>query len=242
VRKHFHAVRLSVSGQSFPPAGNEPMLIVLNHSSWWDPMIGVVLSRGFTDRDHFAVIDAGAVGRYAFFRRLGFIGIDPTPFRGAAEFLRLGESILSQANRVLWVTAQGRFADVRERPLALQSGVGHLAARLTRGVVVPLAIEYAFWNERTPEALVRFGNSLDIDSRLGWSGKKWLDLIEGEVTKNLDALNREAIARDPGLFLNLLDGHAGVGGPYDWWRRLKAWATGVRFDASHEAAMRRSSR
>src|SRR5215212_4919493 len=59
VRKHFHAVRLSKSGAAFPTT-DEPLLVVLNHPSWWDPMIGIVLSRAFPDADQFAAIDAEA--------------------------------------------------------------------------------------------------------------------------------------------------------------------------------------
>jgi 1-acyl-sn-glycerol-3-phosphate acyltransferase len=155
VRKHFHAVQLSKSGHAFPPTADEPLLIVLNHPAWWDPMICVVLSYLMAERDQFAAIDAEAVKRYAFFKKMGFVPVDTKSLRGAAEFVRTGATILAQPNRVYWVTAQGRFADVRERPLAINSGVGYLASRLAAGAVLPLALEYAFWTERTPEALVR---------------------------------------------------------------------------------------
>ncbi len=238
VRKHFHVLRLSKSGQPFPPAGDTPLLIVLNHPSWWDPMICLVLSRLMAEREHFGPIDAEAVKRYGFFKKLGFVGVDTKTLRGATEFIRTGTTILSQPNRVYWVTAQGRFTDVRERPLAIQAGVGHLAARLHRGIVLPLAFEYTFWTERTPEALVRVGEPLSIMEHPGLSGKAWTALIETAMTENLDALNSEAMTRDPGKFSTLLSGKSGVGGPYDWWRRLKAWVRGERFDPSHEAAMR----
>jgi 1-acyl-sn-glycerol-3-phosphate acyltransferase len=238
VRKHFHAVRLSATGSPFPPPGDEPLLVVLNHPSWWDPMICIVLSSLMKDRDQFAAIDAEAVKRYAFFKKLGFVGVNTKSLRGAAEFLRTGETILSEPNRAYWVTAQGRFTDVRERPLGLQVGVGHLAARLTRGVVVPVALEYTFWTERTPEALVRVGEPLRVADHVGLSGKEWLALIGGALTQNLDVLNVEAMSRDPSRFTALLSGKVGVGGPYDWWRRVKAWVRGEKFDASHDAATR----
>src|SRR5262249_37561366 len=158
-----------------------------------------------------------------FFKKLGFVGVDTKTLRGAAEFLRTGTAILSQPSRVYWVTAQGRFTDVRERPLAIQAGVGHLAARLERGIVLPLALEYTFWTERTPEALVRVGEPLSVAEHPGLSGKEWAALIETAMTQNLDALNAEAMTRDPAKFTALLAGKSGVGGPYDWWRRLKAW-------------------
>jgi 1-acyl-sn-glycerol-3-phosphate acyltransferase len=238
VRKHFHAVRLSNSGHPFPPPADEPLLIVLNHPSWWDPMICVVLSRLIAERDQFAAIDAEAVKRYAFFKRIGFIPVDTKSLRGAAKFIRTGATILSQPNRAYWVTAQGRFTDVRERPLAINSGVGHLASRLSAGAVLPLALEYSFWTERTPEALVRVGEPIRVADHPGLSGKEWTARIEDAMTRNLDVLNAEAISRDPAKFTEILAGKSGVGGPYDWWRRFKAMIRGEKFDPSHGAATR----
>jgi 1-acyl-sn-glycerol-3-phosphate acyltransferase len=235
VRKHVHAVRLSKSGRAFPPnpPGTEPLLIVLNHPAWWDPMICMILSRVIADRDQFAAIDAGALEQYPAFRKMGFIPVDTGTLRGAAEFVRTGTTILSRPGRAYWVTAQGRFTDARERPLAISAGVGHLASRLSSGVVVPLAIEYAFWTERTPEALVRIGEPLLVAEHPGRSGKEWAALIEAAMTANLDSLNSETVARDPARFTSLLEGKVGVGGPYDWWRRLWAWVRGKKFEPAH---------
>src|SRR5262245_15036869 len=208
VRRHFHAVRLSKSGSVFPPASREPLLVVLNHPSWWDPMICIVLSSLMRERDQFAAIDAVAVKRYGFFKRLGFVGVDTASLRGAAEFLRIGRAILSESRRAFWVTAQGRFTDVRERPLDLKAGVGHLAARLDRGLVLPVTLEYCFWTERTPEALVRYGEPLRIADHPGLHGKEWKALIEDALTATLDGLNAEAISRDPEKFTTLIAGRS----------------------------------
>lgn len=235
VRKHFHAVRLSNSGAALP-TGDEPLLVALNHPSWWDPLIGIVLSDLFGTREHFAAIDAIAVERYRFFTKLGFVGVDTRSLRGAAEFLRVGSAILSRPRHVYWVTAQGRFTDVRERPLALQSGVGHLASRMATGAVLPVALEYTFWTERTPEALVRIGEPLRPVDHPGLDGKGWTALVEDALTRNLDTLSAEAAKRDPAAFTDLLAGKTGVGGVYDSWRRLKSWVRGRKFDPSHDAA------
>ncbi len=232
VRRHFHAVRLSNSGASFP-ASDEPILVVLNHPSWWDPMIGIVLSGQMPGRDHFAAIDAVAVEKYRFFKKLGFVGVDTKSLRGAAQFLHDGVAILSQPQRAFWVTAQGRFTDVRERPLKLQAGTGHLAARLQRGFVLPVALEYAFWTESTPEAFIRIGTALPVLDPPGQRGKEWSARIEEALKHNLDTLSAEVIQRDPNAFTNLLSGRTGIGGCYDQWRRLKSWLRGRRFDPSH---------
>lgn len=236
VRRHFHAVRISKTSHPLPP-GDEPIIAVLNHPSWWDPMLAMSLVPLFPGYKHFAAIDAVAVAKYRFFERIGFVGVDTNSLRGAVQFLRAGEAILSHSNTIFWVTAQGRFTDVRERPLALRSGVGHLAARLERGWVLPITLEYTFWTERTPEALVRFGEPLDISNHLASPGRKpgeaWTNAIEDALTQSLDVLNREAMTRDPERFTTHISGKSGVGGVYDLWRRGVAWARGRRFDPSH---------
>ncbi len=236
LRKNFHAVRLAKTSAEIPD-GDGPLLLVLNHPSWWDALLPIALLDRFPpDFEHFAAIDARALQKYRIFTRLGFFGVDTQSLRGAAEFLRVGEAILSHPRRAVWVTAQGRFTDARVRPLALQSGVGHLAARLETGTVLPIAIEYTFWTERTPEALIRIGEPLPILAGRGMSGREWTARIESNLTDALDSLAGDAMSRDPSRFTTLIGGTAGVGGIYDRWRKFRAWIRREKFDPSHGGA------
>ncbi len=232
LRKHFHAVRLSLRSADRPTDG-EPLLIVMNHPSWWDPMLGALLLDLFPTHDHYAAIDAEMIEKYGIFKKLGFFGIDTNSLRGAAQFLKTGTAILSAPGRAVWVTAQGEFADVRRRPLGLKPGVGHLAARMSRGWVLPVALEYCFWNERAPEALVRVGDALPIAPA---PAKQWNDRIEAALSRTLDGLNADAVSRDPARFRVLLGGKTGTGGLYDFFRRLGSWMRFKRFDPTHDAA------
>ncbi len=230
VRKRFHAVRVSKSGGSLP-TDSAPILFAMNHPSWWDPMIGAVIVELFPSVAHYIAIDAAMLKKYKGFDKLGFFGVDTGSLRGAVEFLKMGELILSENNRSVWITAQGEFADVRRRPLELKSGVGHLAARLKRGWIIPVAFEYAFWNESQPEALVRFGVPLNMEET--GTGKEWTARVEHALTETLDVLNRETQARDPAKFDTLLGGPVGVGGAYDFFRRIGSWFSGKKFEATH---------
>jgi 1-acyl-sn-glycerol-3-phosphate acyltransferase len=204
----------------------------MNHPSWWDPLIAYAMSRLFPRHRHFGVMDAEALKKYAILRKAGMLGVELDSVRGAAQLLRQGRAILSQPGNALWVTAQGEFADVRRRPLALRAGVGHLAARLRDGWVVPIGMEVTFWNERTPELLTRVGDALPFPNQ-PTTTKLMLEAIEDRLTRTLDALAIDAQTRDPNRFRTLVAGRTGVGGIYDWWRRAKALVRGQRFDASH---------
>ena len=68
--------------------------------------------------------------------------------------------MLARDGGVLLINAEGRFRDVRCRPLAVAPGLVHLAKRIRNARFVPLAIEVAFWDERRPNLLLRFGESI----------------------------------------------------------------------------------
>jgi hypothetical protein len=149
--------------------------------------------------------------------------------------LKTSLAALAQPGAMLWLTAQGQFTDVRQRPARLRGGVGHLLHRLPHGHIVPLAVEYPFWNERTPEALLRFGPPLAVSGRER-SPADWTQAVEHALEATQDALAREAVERDPARFDALIEGKAGVGGVYDLWRRLAAALRGRRFRPEHEQA------
>lgn len=230
--KRLHAVRMAREG-SIPVIPPGPLVVVLNHPSWWDPLIGFVIADLIPDREHYAPIDSHALTKYRFFERLGFFGVEPRSIRGTRAFLRISESIFAR-NRpesAIWITAQGTFVDPRARPVTIRPGVSRLAARLNRGTILPLAIELTFWEERSPEALARFGKPIAIVP--GISADEYQHTIEAELEAALDSLARDSISRDPARFKTLLKGRSGVGGIYDIWRRLKAWIALERFHPEH---------
>jgi 1-acyl-sn-glycerol-3-phosphate acyltransferase len=237
--KHLHALRVSRTGPLPSLPEGTAVIVVVNHPSWWDPLVAVVMWDRFPGRRHFAPMDAAALARYRFFGRLGFFGIEPDSVAGATTLLRTGRAILTQPDTMMWITAQGKFTDPRLRPPGLKPGVGLLVRSLERVVVFPLALEYPFWQERTAEALIRFGEPLVVGDGRERSAREWTAIIETRLEAAQDALAAEAVARDEALFDVVIRGKAGVGGVYDWWRRLKAWAGGQRFEAEHGTVRRR---
>ncbi len=231
--RHFRAVRVSDAFQ-VKALGDGPLIVYANHSSWWDPMVLVLLATKYlSSRHHYAPMDASALERYGILKHIGVFGVEMKTARGAAQFLRTGLSVLQQGN-VLWVTPQGRFADARERPLVFKPGLAALASRVKGGcTVLPLAIEYTFWDERLPETLLHFGEPLRFEGEPA-------EHIEASLARALEttmaALAVKSIARDPAAFTMLQQGKVGTGGFYEAGQRLVARLRGRKFQAEHTAA------
>jgi 1-acyl-sn-glycerol-3-phosphate acyltransferase len=181
LRRNFHGVHL-LRTASVGQLEGWPLLVCLNHPSWWDPLLALYLSqRFFGARKQYAPIAAAGLAKYKFFERLGFFGIDPATRAGAAKFLLLGESVLRHSDGALWVTPQGHFKDVRERPVSIEPGVGHLAHRLARFAMLPISLEYSFWNERYPEAFACLGEPFFIDDGRARSPKEWTQIFSSAL-------------------------------------------------------------
>ena len=155
------------------------MIVVTNHPSWWDPLIFLSLTERMPSwRTHYGPIDVMGLAQYPFLERLGCFGVESGTTRGSLAFLRQSLQILAQPEATLWITAQGHFVDPRDRPVRLKPGIGHLASRLPEGTIVPLALEYPFWNDRCPEALVRFGSPIAISPSGGHTPSEWTARVE----------------------------------------------------------------
>ncbi len=234
--RSFSAVRVA-RGTIPPPFPGRPLVIYCNHPSWWDPALLLLVLPGLLQRRGFGPMDAAELQRYGLFKRMGVFGLEPGSKRSAAAFLRIAAAGLAQPATCLCITAEGSFTDPRLRPISLRPGIAHLARRHPEAVFLPLALEYSFWNESKPEALLRFGTPVQpAANKVGGSTRvnDWQQALEAGLTETLDQLAAASATREAGHFTRLFSGTAGVGGIYDTWRRTRALAAGRRFHARHE--------
>ncbi|CAN5518779.1 lysophospholipid acyltransferase family protein [soil metagenome] len=237
VRRHFHAVRILKSHPLPGDFAQLPVVVFLNHASWWDPLICLLLaSEFFPGRRSFAPIDASALERYRFLGKLGFFGVEMGSARGAAKLLQRAGATLESPRQMLWITPQGRFTDARVRPASFERGLAHLAGRTGPAVFLPLAIEYTFWEERTPEVLLAFGMPLFTQQHQNSCGSDdWAAALERTLEDAQDALAAAAQRREATEWQLLLRGAAGTTAVYDAWRRIRAGLRREKFQPEHSA-------
>jgi 1-acyl-sn-glycerol-3-phosphate acyltransferase len=232
IGRHFHALRLANPGRFPTTAG--PLVIFVNHASWWDPLSLLVMSRHLLPKSsHYGPMDEAALKHYGFLRKLGFFPVENGTRRGAAQFLRAAHQILSTPDSVLWITPEGRFTDIRTRPAIFRPGLSALVARLGECTLVPLAFEYTFWDERLPEILVSCGQPVVVTSGQQHSVAEWNDRLAAALAATQDELATLAKLRDPERFETILSGRVGISGIYEGWKRFVALLTGRVYEGSH---------
>ena len=224
-RKRFHSVRLV--RETMPvlhevSRDDRPLIVAMNHSSWWDPLVPLLLhSEYFADRSPLAPMDRAQLEKFGFFRRLGIFGVDPDdPASLEAMGAYVLEHLRSAERPVFFVTPQGRFADVRT-PIRLRPGVAAIASAAVREGLSPnvicLAIEYGFWIDQKPEVFLRVEACPGThDSTTGWQRA-----ITGAMQRNAEALAGAVMARDPDAFVSISGGASRVHPLYDLILRLR---------------------
>ncbi len=226
VRRNFNAMRLARGGErAFTDldAHAGPTILLLNHQSWWDPILTIALVDRFTPtRQVYAPMDRAMVEQFAFVRKLGLFGVDldqPDAFKAMVQYA--AHLAATSPHPSFWITPQGQFADVRA-PLEMRPGAAAIASRLDgQGrppKVLCLAIELIFWEDRKPEVLL-LAKSCPAPERSTTS------LWQREMSATLQAAMHElcelAIAREPDAFDTILGrGASGVNPFYDALLRL----------------------
>jgi len=232
VPRHFHALRIA-HAERFPAAAH-PLIVCINHPSWWDPLAILMVSRFLApQRFAHAPMEAEALAHYGFFRRIGAFPVDNTSSRAAAHFIRQAKQVLARPESILWVTPEGRFTDIRQRPAMWKPGIAALTRQLDTCTVVPLAIEYTFWDERLPEILCAVGEPIVFDADRRETTEERAALLQPTMAELQDSLAARAAQRDPSLFTAIFSGDAGVSLSYDLWLRLKSLLSGRPYVAEH---------
>ncbi len=233
--RSFTALRIPPWGMPRTPEGRA-IVVYANHPGWWDGVMFMLLLRRFyPGRPAFMPMDAEALRKYGFMRRLGVFGVEQQSARGAVAFLQTAKLVLEGDRHMLWMNAPGRFSDVRERPVPISPGTVRLAELAPHALFVPLAFEYTHWTEKREEALAAFGTSIEGAVRAALDRNARAELLRDGLTTTMDRLGAEATSRDPARFVTVLEGGAGMGGLWGFWQYLKALLRGQRHQPHHDA-------
>lgn len=233
-RSKFHAVRVVPGGTSLLrdiDRDQAPVMILLNHCAWWDPLLCVVLgSQLCPSRSGFGPMDAKMLKKFGLFKKLGLFGVDPDdPLALKPMVAYCLERFERDAKPTLWATPQGAFADVRD-PIVLRPGMAAVAARTPGLRVVCVSVEYAFWLEQKPEAFLRI---VEVPApEVGHEGKattaRWHRALTDAMNANAAELARLVRGRDAAAFDTLSGGGESRTNPvYDLWRRVTGRGGGI---------------
>ncbi|MEZ4301680.1 MAG: lysophospholipid acyltransferase family protein [Polyangiaceae bacterium] len=162
IQKTFGRVLVRGVGLTRALAEKGPVLVVSNHTSWWDPLVILHASTHLLGTDGYAMMDAKNLRRLPFFGLVGAFGVDLDRPSDGAQVIRFAAKLLDRPGKLVWIFPQGAERPITEA-LSFREGAAHVARVARRAVTVPAAIRYEFAGEERPSLYLSFGAALPYE-------------------------------------------------------------------------------
>jgi 1-acyl-sn-glycerol-3-phosphate acyltransferase len=160
VHEHFGAVYVRGLAEIRSLAEERPLLLLANHTSWWDPLVAIHACNHLLGVDAYAMMDAANLVRLPFFAKVGAFGVDLASPADGAKVVRYSVRLLDQKQRAVWVFPQGTERPITE-PLRFRSGAAAIARVAKKAVSVPVGLRYEHASEERPHLYVSFGPPIE---------------------------------------------------------------------------------
>lgn len=192
-KRHFHRIQLLGTLPEVP--SHLPLLLLPNHSTWWDGFFVYLLNKQIFQRTTYLMMLEEQLSKYRFFAKIGAYSIEPKHRQGIVESLEYTVGLLNQGTPLISIFPQGQLLPWHTRPLDYKRGVEWILREYGKPVaVLPLAIRTEFLGEKRPEAFFLFGdvNSIDADTFHG------MDCLEKTESALLDDLALRILRQEEG--------------------------------------------
>lgn len=234
LQKNFR--KISFTKQTVLPAFEPgvPVIALSNHSSWWDAMLVLYLTRYVFKKPCYGVMAEEELRRYGIFRLVGLYGIERGSPRDAKLFLDYSEKLLQGTGNMVWLFPQGDIVSPDAHEMVFKSGFAHIVSRLKRAHILKMSACYDFWNESKPEITM---DILPLETVEGVQKASVIDAMTRRVAREMSerlATVRTIVRERKFDELNPLYVHdAGTHPVYDAYRAAKAALTGQKFRKAH---------
>jgi 1-acyl-sn-glycerol-3-phosphate acyltransferase len=177
---------------------DRPLLLVANHTSWWDGFLLRDVHTALRSRaPMYSVMTEAELQRLPLLRLLGAVPLrqaSATSLRRLLSGLRTATRERPDASVLFF--PQGRIWPAWRRPLAFHRGVEVVARALAPCYVLPVALHVESLHRSSPAAFVRVGRIIHVPEQTVTAGMLELAVAEQlDLTANLLAEHGESAAQ-----------------------------------------------
>lgn len=208
IAKSFASVRVyGLEALQETLANGDSVLVVSNHTAWWDPMVAIYLCRRVLRANAYAMMDAANLRRLPFFGLVGAFGVDLGDAKDGARAMRYAVKMLRRKTRIeartiVWVFAQGREVPVTVRPLGFRPGSGEIERLSGGATVASVALRYEMGAEPEPTLWI----SIQVAPANNECDAHELTTIhEARVTSELERIDRGITLGETESFVTLMN-------------------------------------
>ncbi len=137
-----------------------PLLVISNHTSWWDPLVAMHVSLHMLEKRGHAMMDARSRKRLPFFGMVGGFGVELGNKADGIAAIRYSAELLNDPKNLVWIFPQGTERPVTERPLGFRNGSAEISRMAKSAKVLPIGLRYEFGGMERPGLWISFGEAV----------------------------------------------------------------------------------
>jgi hypothetical protein len=197
-KRHFYAIHLLDPVPDFEP--QKPVLLLPNHSSWWDGFFIYLLNKKCLHRKTYLMMLEEQLKLNRFFRFLGVYSIQPDSFSDVKLSLQYTIDILNNTEEPSTVCffPQGELLPWHTRPIGLKKGLAFILKRIENEIdLCFLGIRIEFLQEQRPEVFLQFSALEKYNPDKSCS----IEDLQSKFNAFLDQLEKQIINGEKGKIL-----------------------------------------
>jgi chlorobactene lauroyltransferase len=173
--------------QSYQPDKNSKTVYFLNHSSWWDGLIPLLLNNYLFQQQARAMMEDKQMHQYPFFSRIGAFSVNLENTRNMAFSLRYAHESMQRANSSLYLYPEGKIVPFSTDQPEFRGGLAWLYNKMPDIDYVPIGIYIHTMRHDKPELHINIGEAVSYTGEPG-SKAEIQDYLEKALQKLLNEL------------------------------------------------------
>lgn len=204
LRRYFNSFNVEGLENLFIYKNSLPLIIYVNHSTWWDGLIVFQILRLF-EFESFVMMEDKHLKNYPLFRRLGAFSVIREKPREVVKSLNYAAQIMKENNRsALVIFPQGKLIHNEQRPIHFFNGISRIVEKVGHCMLTSLSIRIEFLKQFKPEIFVKIGIPKELRVNSQFSSKRLTKKLAEEMTLCLDALKNDIVNKNTQNYQNIL--------------------------------------
>lgn len=144
--------------QEYHPGSENKTIYYLNHTSWWDGLIPLLLNQKVFHQKARAMMEDRQMKAFPFFKKIGAFSVPLDQPKGVLTALRYAVDSMQRPASSLFIFPEGKIVPFSVEKPTFKKGLSWIASKCPETDVVPIAIYISCARSDKPELFIKVGN------------------------------------------------------------------------------------
>ncbi|TVQ03794.1 MAG: hypothetical protein EA359_08420 [Balneolaceae bacterium] len=176
--------------QNYSPDAKSKSIYYLNHTSWWDGLVPLLLNQKVFRQNARAMMEDKQMHRHSFFKKIGAFSVNLENPKSVITSLRFAVESMSRPGASLFIYPEGKIVPFTIAKPDFKKGLAWIVSKCPDADVVPVGILIHTAVSDKPEMYINIGEPVNVNHSPELSELN--NLLETELKKVLTDLHKTA--------------------------------------------------